>query len=73
MKTYIFSGQGIQMVGMGKGIFNEFSELSEIADDILGYDIEKLCLEGPIERLSQTIYTQPAIYVVNAMHYLDNM
>ena len=35
---------------------------------MLGYSIEKLCLENPERRLSKTEYAQPAIYVVNALH-----
>ncbi|HEX2132402.1 MAG TPA: ACP S-malonyltransferase [Actinophytocola sp.] len=70
MRSYVFPGQGVQKKGMGRGLFEEFPELCRRADEILGYSIETLCLENPDRRLSRTEYAQPAIYVVNALHYL---
>jgi len=70
MTTFVFPGQGSQSIGMGADLFAKFPTLTENADDILGYSIEKLCLEEP-ERLNQTQYTQPAIYVVNALTYFN--
>jgi len=69
MKTYIFPGQGSQSVGMGGTLFDEFQEVTEKADEILGYSIKALCLEDRNNELSQTRFTQPAIYVVNALSY----
>ena len=37
------------------------------ADGILGYSLSALCFEGPVERLSQTEITQPAVYVHSAI------
>ncbi|MFL6116587.1 MAG: acyltransferase domain-containing protein [Catenulispora sp.] len=51
-------------------MFGRFPELRSRADRVLGYSIEKLCLENPERRLSKTEYAQPAIYVVNALHHL---
>lgn len=60
----MFPGQGAQYVGMGKELANEFpqaKELYDTANQILGYDIKKLCFEGPSEQLVQTKNSQPAI------------
>lgn len=68
--AYIFAGQGSQFRGMGAEVFGEFPDLVDRADDILGYSIEELCLADPHERLNRTEYTQPAIYVVNALSHM---
>ncbi len=73
MTTFIFPGQGSQYRGMGDKLFDEFKELTEIADEILGYSIKQLCLNDPYSQLSQTQFTQPAIYVVNALSYLSRI
>jgi malonyl CoA-acyl carrier protein transacylase len=69
MKTYVFPGQGSQRRGMGENLFDEFPELTKKADKILGYSIKELCLSDPEQKLHQTQYTQPALYVVNALSY----
>ena len=69
MRTYVFPGQGAQQKGMGSSLFDEFSDLTRSADSILGYSIKDLCLEDPERLLDQTQYTQPAMYVVNALSY----
>jgi trans-AT polyketide synthase/acyltransferase/oxidoreductase domain-containing protein len=68
MKSYVFPGQGSQTIGMGKELFVEYPEFVKKADDILGYSIEKICLE-PNDKLGLTQYTQPALYTVNALSY----
>lgn len=73
MKTYVFPGQGSQTKGMGAPLFEEFPELIEKADEILGYSIKTLCLEDPDGKLSLTQYTQPALYVVNALTYFKKL
>lgn len=73
MTTYIFPGQGSQARGMGRLLFSEFPEVVQQADRILGYSIEKLCLEDAAGQLNITNYTQPALYVVNALHYLKKI
>lgn len=70
MTTYVFPGQGSQVKGMGGPLFDEYPDLVKKADDILGYSIKTLCLEDPDERLNRTDYTQPALYVVNALSFL---
>lgn len=69
MVAYLFPGQGSQQLGMGKDLFDDFKDLVEEADDILGYSIRRLCLEDPDGQLNFTQYTQPALYVVNALSY----
>jgi malonyl CoA-acyl carrier protein transacylase len=69
MKTYVFPGQGSQARGMGGGLFDEFQDLTTIADKLLGYSIKELCLHDPNRELGKTQFTQPALYVVNALSY----
>lgn len=69
MKTYMFPGQGSQARGMGGSLFDEFPELTAKADAVLGYSIKDLCLDDPQRELSNTAFTQPALYVVNALSY----
>lgn len=70
MLTFAFSGQGSQKTGMGGDLFDRYPDLTGKADTILGYSIRELCLQNPGERLTETQYTQPALFVVNAMLYL---
>lgn len=63
-----FPGQGAQKVGMGKGLDAAFPEVKEMfakAKDILGYDLLKLCTEGPEDKLNQTLVSQPALFVTS--------
>lgn len=69
MKTYMFPGQGSQARGMGGELFDAFPELTAKADEVLGYSIRELCLEDPRKELSKTQFTQPALFVVNALSY----
>ncbi|MBQ4835690.1 ACP S-malonyltransferase [Pseudoalteromonas luteoviolacea] len=71
MKTYIFPGQGSQYVGMGKKLFAEFPNYAEQASDLLGYSISELCLADPNKQLNHTQFTQPALYTVSALAFLQ--
>lgn len=70
LNAVVFPGQGAQYRGMGRDLFDEFSELTDRADQVLGYSIKALCLQDEGRQLSNTKYTQPALYVVNLLHYL---
>jgi trans-AT polyketide synthase/acyltransferase/oxidoreductase domain-containing protein len=65
----MFPGQGSQYNGMGKDLFNEFPEVVENAKKILGYDIVDICINNPNNTLNQTNYTQPALFLLNFLHY----
>ena len=70
MTVYMFPGQGSQAIGMGVELFSHFPEQIKQADEVLGYSIKELCLEDPKQQLSNTEYTQPALYVVEALSFL---
>ncbi len=66
MKAYLFPGQGSQFPGMGKDLFDRFEiakEMFQASDEILGFDLSTILLEGSKEDLQQTRVTQPAIYL----------
>lgn len=66
--AFLFPGQGAQHVGMGKTLASEYSAaeaLYDQANEILGYDLKKLCFEGPSEELDSTVISQPAIFVTS--------
>ncbi|MEU3520618.1 acyltransferase domain-containing protein [Streptomyces sp. NPDC006654] len=68
-----FPGQGSQHPGMGRDLFPRFPELTEAAETVLGYSLERLCLENPDGALDRTLYTQPAVYTVNALAYRQHI
>lgn len=70
---HVFPGQGSHRIGMGREQFARYPHLVRQADAVLGYSVEELCLTGPPERLSDTRYTQPALYVVDTLSYLDQV
>lgn len=61
---FLFPGQGAQVIGMGKDLYEKYEEVRKIYDkvqEITGIDIKKISFEGPDELLNETQYTQIAI------------
>lgn len=64
----LFPGQGSQYVGMGKGFYEKYPVARNIfkeANEVLGFDLTKLCFEGDLEELTRTENAQPAILTVS--------
>ena len=67
MFSVIFPGQGSQIVGMGKDLHSKYNIIKKLfkeADEILGFSISNIILEGPKEKLNLTENTQPAIFLL---------
>ena len=69
----VFAGQGAQVPGMGK----DFAEadatamaLFDKANNVLGFDLKKICFEGPAEELTKSNICQPAIFITSYAAYL---
>lgn len=68
----IFAGQGAQVPGMGRDFAEsdgEVMKLFDLADSVLGFDLKKVCFEGPAEELTKSNVCQPAIFVVSWAGY----
>lgn len=62
----LFPGQGSQTVGMGADLFDAHPDLlGARADEILGWSLRDVCLEGPEETLTRTEHAQPALFAVS--------
>lgn len=65
-RAYLFPGQGSQYVGMGADHYDSderFADLCDRADEVLGFGLKEIMFEGPEEKLMQTEFTQPAIFL----------
>ena len=68
----IFAGQGAQVPGMGKDFAEADSEIMgffDKANAVLGFDLKKICFEGPAEELTKSNVCQPAIFVTSYAAY----
>jgi [acyl-carrier-protein] S-malonyltransferase len=66
--AFVCPGQGSQHVGMGRDVCSEFAiarRTFEIAGDGLGLALDRLCFEGPEERLALTENAQPALLTLS--------
>lgn len=65
---FLFPGQGAQFVGMGREVAEELPaarELFQQANDVLGYDLTRICFEGPSEQVHATEHCQPGLFVTS--------
>ena len=64
----LFAGQGAQVIGMGKDLAEKFPSARawfDRANAALGYDLGKICFEGPESELTKTEHAQPGIFLVS--------
>lgn len=69
-KAILFSGQGSQYVGMLKDIYEKYPDAKKLidkADEILGYQLSNIFFDGPNDKLKETRYTQPSLFVHSAV------
>jgi len=66
--AFLFPGQGAQTVGMGKRLCQSLPAVRRLyqrAAEVLGYDLAKICFEGPADELDSTVVSQPALFVTS--------
>lgn len=66
--AFLFPGQGSQSIGMGYEFYQEYDivrEIFDMAEEITRMNLSKLCFQGPMEELTETVNLQPAVTAVN--------
>jgi len=66
--AFLFPGQGAQTVGMGAAVCAKVPaarKLFDRASSVLGYDLYRMCTEGPAAELDSTVHSQPALFVAS--------
>lgn len=64
--AFLFAGQGAQVVGMGKDVYDHYPASRAIFENShCDFDLIDVCFNGPQERLNQTQYTQPSLLVTS--------
>ncbi|MEA1903348.1 MAG: ACP S-malonyltransferase [Actinomycetota bacterium] len=62
----LFPGQGSQFVGMGADLFDAMPDLlGDRSDDVLGWSLKSVCLDGPDDELTRTEHAQPALFALS--------
>lgn len=62
---FLFAGQSTQYVGMGQDLYEKYDIAKNIYNTKLDFDVKDLCFNGPLEKLSETKYSQPCIFLTS--------
>lgn len=68
--AWIFPGQGAQRPGMGKDIYEKYPEAHKLIEglkEVVSEELVGVMFEGPMETLTMTDYTQPALFLHSVM------
>lgn len=72
MSVFMFPGQGAQKKGMASEFIDKYPEIVANTNEIMECDFFQLIEENPGNQLTQTQFTQPAMYVTNHLHFLEH-
>ncbi len=72
-RAVVFPGQGAQKIGMALDLATEYpgvADLLKTADQVSGLPISEVMAQGPIEQLSDTSFSQPALVVADLAAFM---